>query len=152
VGHRSLPNVAACENGLAKVIVLLPEHRNRRQDGELRLPKVAGDLALAERFQGLLDTGAARNRADLARRFRLTRARVTQLMALLRLHPMLLAYVKSLPPGTPTRFVTERGLRALVVQPPNRQLVVAKRIVPGFACFIVGAARCPCRTCLGRAR
>jgi hypothetical protein len=135
-----LPNPGACENGLAEVVVPLPERRKRGQDVDLRLPKVVGDLALADRFQGLLDAGEARNRADLARRFRLTRARVTQLMSLLRLHPMILAYVKSLPPGTPTRLVTERGLRALVVQPPNRQVVVANRIVPGFAGFVTGVA------------
>jgi hypothetical protein len=72
-----LPNAAACENGLAEIVVLLPERRKRSQDVDLRLPKVGvGDLAVAERFQGLLDGGEARNRADLACRFRLTRARV----------------------------------------------------------------------------
>lgn len=105
----------------------------------MRLPKVVVDLALAERFQRFLDAGEARNRADLARRFRLTRARVTQLMALLGLHPTLLAYVRSLPPGTPTRLVTERGLRLLGRQPLGRQPSVAKRAVPGFAGFVMGA-------------
>jgi hypothetical protein len=63
-----LPNVTACENGLAEVVLLLPERRKRSQDVDLRLPKVVGDLALAERLQGLLDAGEARNREDVAAR------------------------------------------------------------------------------------
>lgn len=106
----------------------------------MRLPKVVADLALAERFQGLLDAGEARNRADLARRFRLTRARVTQLMDLLRLHPMVLAYVRSLALGTPTRSVTERGLRAVVRLPGRQQVQAAKRMVRGFREFVEAEA------------
>jgi hypothetical protein len=36
------PQCHACENGLGKVIALLPERRKRQQDRELRLPKVDG--------------------------------------------------------------------------------------------------------------
>jgi hypothetical protein len=135
VGQK-LPNAAACENGLAEVVVLLPERRKRRPDEDLRLPKVVGDLALAERFQGLLDAGEARNRADLACRFRLTRARVTQLMDLLRLHPTILAYVRSLPAGSPTRMVTERGLRAVVRLPRGQQVETASRFIRDFERFV----------------
>ena len=106
-----------------------------------RLPKVVGDLALAEPFQALLDAVDARNRADLARRFQLTRARVTQLMDLLRLHPTILAYVKSLPPGTPTRLVTERALRPIVRTPISKQVAAAERMVSVFQTFISGHAR-----------
>jgi hypothetical protein len=114
----------------------LPESRKPYKARELRSPKVAADLALAETFQGLLDAGEVRNRADLARHFGLTRARVTQLVNLLRLHPDILAYVRSLPRGTPTKLVTERGLRALVQVPRKRQVSDAKLLVPGFADFI----------------
>ncbi len=107
----------------------------------MRPPKVVADLALAERFQGLLDAEEARNRADLARRFRLTRARVTQLMDLLRLHPTIRAYVKSLPPGTPTRLVTERGLRPVVRTPIWKQVATAQRMVAGFQTFMEGCVR-----------
>jgi hypothetical protein len=132
---KKLPNVTACENGLARVIARLPERRKRRQDGELRVPKVVADLAMAEEFQRLLDAGEARNRADLARRFRLTRARVTQLMNLLKLDPLILAYVKSLPPGTPTKEVTERGLRTLVRLAVSKQVPSAKNMLRGFLVF-----------------
>ena len=53
-----LPNGAACENGLAKVIVLFPEPRKRRCDGDVRLPEVVADLALAPLLlAGLLRCG-----------------------------------------------------------------------------------------------
>jgi hypothetical protein len=65
----------------------------------------------------------------------LTRARVTQLLALLRLHPDILAYVKSLPAGTPTKLVTERRLRVLARAPAERQVERARRAVAGFAGF-----------------
>ena len=115
---------------------MLPERAKRLKDGDLRLPKVITDLATAERFQGLLDAGEARNRADLARRFRLTRARVTQLMKLLDLHPTIMAYVKSLPPGTPTRKITERGLRAIVGLPSRQQVSAGRRLLWGFTDFV----------------
>ena len=135
-----LPNASECENGLAKVIVLFPEHRKLVKDAPLRVPRVVIHVARAEEFQRLLDAGEVRSRADLARRFRLTRARVTQLMKLLNLHPVILAYVKSLPPGTPTKMVTERSLRGLVRVPSHRQVVSAKRLVPGFAAFTMQEA------------
>ena len=74
-----------------------------------------------------------KNQADLARTFRLTRARVTQLLQLLDLHPDILAYAKGLPPGTPTKMVTERGLRPLLKLKPEQQLRKAGRVVRGFA-------------------
>lgn len=136
-----LPNASECENGLAKVIVLFPERRKRVKDADLRVPKVVTDVAMAEEFQPLLDARELRNRAGLARRFRLARARVTQLMKLLILHPVILAYVKSLPPGTPTKMVTECGLRALAWLRQDHQVAAAKRCLRGFdpAGAILGA-------------
>lgn len=52
-----------------------------------RIPRVARVLALAHHWQGLLRSGAVRNQADLARLVGVTRARVTQVMALLNLAP-----------------------------------------------------------------
>jgi hypothetical protein len=135
-----LPNVTACENGLAKVVVLFPERRKPREDTLLRVPKVVVDLGMAEQFQALLDAGEARNRTDLGRRFRLTRARVTQLMNLLNLHPMLASYVRSLPPGTPPKWVTERSLRRIVRLPLEKQLAAAKKVVRGFASSVARVA------------
>ena len=70
--------------------------------------------------------------------FCLTRARVTQLFQLLDLEPSIRAYAKSLPPGTPTNMVTERGLRLLLKFPPSVQLRKAKRTVQGFSEYLTG--------------
>ena len=95
-------------------------------------------LNRAEEFRRQLDSGAVRNQADLARMFCLTRARVTQLLQLLDLEPSIRAYAKSLPPGTPTNMVTERGLRLLLKFPPSVQLRKAKRTVQGFSEYLTG--------------
>lgn len=105
------------------------------QDSDFRLPRVVLDLALVEEFRSLLDSGKVRNRAGLAQRYGLTRARVTQLMSMLKLHPEIVAYVKSLPPGTPTRMITERGLRRLAVNAPKEQFFMAMQHLPGFSAF-----------------
>ncbi len=59
----------------------------------------------------MLDTGEVRNRAELARRAGVSGMWVTNVLALLKLHPEIQAWVRGLPPGTPERFVTERALR-----------------------------------------
>jgi len=94
---------------------------------------VVGHLRLAEEFQSRLETGAATTRTALARQYRLTKPRVTQLMELLHLHPDILAYVRNLPSSTPERLVTERKLRRLVKLPLPRQVSEAVKSLPGFA-------------------
>ena len=48
-----------------------------------RIPRITRLMALAIKFQGMLDCGAVRDYADLARLGYVTRARVTQIMNLL---------------------------------------------------------------------
>ena len=52
-----------------------------------RVPRVARLLALAHKFQGMLDSGDVESMADLARLGRVSRARITQIMDLLMLAP-----------------------------------------------------------------
>ena len=52
-----------------------------------RVPRISRLMALAIRFQGLLDRGEVKDYADLARLGHVTRARVTQIMNLLNLAP-----------------------------------------------------------------
>jgi ParB-like chromosome segregation protein Spo0J len=97
-------------------------------------------LERAEEIKAQLDE-AGSNRAAVARKLHLTRPRVTQLMKLLDLHPWIREYIKSLPPGTPERMVTERGLRALVEKPLDKQVSLAAGSVKGFKEFLDGAAK-----------
>jgi len=52
-----------------------------------KLPRVARLLALAHKFQKMLDRGEVESMAELARLGRVSRARVTQIMDLLMLAP-----------------------------------------------------------------
>ncbi len=66
-------------------VIDLGEARKRLRPKELDeslVPPVTKALALADEFQRLLNSGAVNRRADLARRFKLSRARVTQLLDL----------------------------------------------------------------------
>jgi hypothetical protein len=132
-----LPEGLPCKNRFSNLP--LPTSRYpERADSPLVPPMIVLLLNRAEEFRRLLDSGAVRNQADLARMFCLTRARVTQLLQLLDLEPSIRAYAKSLPPGTPTNMVTERGLRLLLKFPPSVQLRKAKRTVPGFSEYLTG--------------
>lgn len=95
-------------------------------------------LKLAESFQYKLDAGEVATRAALARQYGLTRARITQLLDLLKLDPSILNYVRNLPAGTPERMVTERTLRRLVRLSRESQLRDAEKHVAGFAAHLVG--------------
>ena len=100
----------------------------------LEVPPIRKMLEQAEEIKRQLDE-AGSNRAAVARKLHLTRPRVTQLMKLLDLHPKIREYIKSLPPGTPERMVTERGLRALMDRPQVEQIRVALVSVKGFKPF-----------------
>jgi len=130
-----LPEGLPCKNRFSNLP--LPTSRYpERADSPLVPPMIVLLLKRAEEFRRLLDSGAVRNQADLARMFCLTRARVTQLLQLLDLEPSIRAYAKSLASGTPTNMVTERGLRLLLKFPPAAQLRKAKRTVQGFSEYL----------------
>jgi hypothetical protein len=68
-------------------------------------------MALAIRFEGLLQEKTIRDYAELASRGRVTRARITQIMKLLHLAPDLQEHLLFLPPIV---TLNERNLRAIV--------------------------------------
>jgi hypothetical protein len=63
-----------------------------------RVPRIARLMALAIRFQGLIERGEVKDYAELARLGNVTRARVTQLMNLLNLAPDIQEQILFLPP------------------------------------------------------
>lgn len=63
-----------------------------------RIPHLARLMALAVRFDGLLQSGEVRDYAELARLGHVTRARVTQIMNLLNLAPDIQDAILHLPP------------------------------------------------------
>ena len=78
-----------------------------------RPAKVAQQLALAHHLQAAIDRGAIADRADVARKLGLTRARVTQLLDLLLLAPDLQDAVLALEAVDGAEPMAERTLRAV---------------------------------------
>jgi hypothetical protein len=75
------------------------------------ISRIARLMALAIRFEGLVRTGSVRNYAELARRGRITRARMTQVTKLLNLAPDIQEQILFLPP---INGLHERNLRRVV--------------------------------------
>jgi hypothetical protein len=75
------------------------------------IPRIARLMALAIRFDGLLREKKIRDYAELARRGRVTRARITQIMKLLHLAPDVQEQLLFLPP---IKTLNERNLRGIV--------------------------------------
>jgi hypothetical protein len=74
-------------------------------------------IALAEEFRRQLDAGRV-NQADLARLHGLTRASVTQVLHVLKLHSTVLDFLRAMRPGPHARLFTERRVRPLLPLDP----------------------------------
>ena len=98
-----------------------------------RVPTVVTLLRKAEEFKRLMATSEAGNQAEIAERVKWTRARVTQVMKLLKLDEEIRAWLLSLPPGTPMKLVTERQLRPLLDLPHEEQVRRVAAMFPSFA-------------------
>jgi hypothetical protein len=83
-----------------------------------RPPRVTCLLALAHRFEALVQSGEVKDYADLARAGRVSRARVSQILKLLLLAPSIQEHILGLPPrAAGEEPITERDLRKVVQEP-----------------------------------
>ncbi|MGH9894299.1 MAG: hypothetical protein ACREA0_20415, partial [bacterium] len=94
-----------------------PRVLNRKQPKAPRTPRVVELLRKAIEWQALLESGEASNQAAIARHEGITRARVTQVMGLLRLAPEIQEHVLSLPDMVLRPAITERALRPIAQLP-----------------------------------
>jgi len=96
-----------------------------------RPPRITCLLALAHRFETLVQTGKVRDYAHLARAGRVSRARMSQILKLLTLAPSIQEYILSLPPRSAGKEgITERHLRGIVDEPRwDRQLALFEKLV-----------------------
>src|SRR5581483_2677370 len=78
-------------------------------------------IALAREWQGLLGGPECASRSDLARMLGVTRARVTQVLALLDLAPEVLDAIVALGDPLPRPIISERMLRPLLNLPAEEQ-------------------------------
>ncbi len=118
----------ALEDGAMQVEVTLPVRPRRHESGKggqpdsvsdpqsrSRIPRVTRLMALAIKFQDMVDRGEVRDYADLARLGYVTRARITQIMNLVNLAPDLQEKLLSLTPSRATStLIAERNLREIV--------------------------------------
>jgi hypothetical protein len=79
-------------------------------------------VALALEWRQAIDSGHYSSRADLARNKGISRARVTQILNLLRLAPRVIGMVMDLGDPLPAPMVTERQLRQLINRSARDQL------------------------------
>ena len=78
-------------------------------------PRIIEALNRAREWQRLINIGEVKNAAELSRRYGVTRARVSQIMRLLRLAPEILAYIDGLDGDEGGLHLTERRLRDIAV-------------------------------------
>jgi len=78
-------------------------------------------IILAQEWQKVSEMGDCRSLADLARKLGVSRARVTQVLRLLRLTPEVLQKIVALGDPLPSPVVTERVLRSIVNLPREQQ-------------------------------
>jgi hypothetical protein len=121
------PPVAAPEwgGGVHVTVTLARPARRRKADkpqetdrkpapiSSPRIPRITRLMALAIKFQGMLDCGAVRDYADLARLGYVTRARVTQIMNLLLLAPDIQEDILDLTASVEKAVPTERKIRSV---------------------------------------
>jgi hypothetical protein len=105
------PNVPGIEVEVTLDLPRRPAAEELKPNPAPRMPRVTRLMALAVRYQGMVDLGELRDYADIARLGYVSRARVTQIMNLANLAPdtqeALLFPTAILP--------TERQLRSLTV-------------------------------------
>lgn len=133
VARKWLPDDPPCKNLVSTFVLDLVRAKKRLRDGRLGPPPVVKMLEQAEEWDRLLRAGIVQRRAQLARRYRVSRARVTQLMRLLTLAPPVLAFVRQLGDDIPTFAITERALQQLVLLDRGAQLEAARQQLKGFA-------------------
>ena len=92
----------------------LREPKPKRDVGH-RVPRVAKLMALAMRFEGLIQDGVVADYAELARLGHVSRARITQIGNLLNLAPDIIEAILFLPAVEKGKDpITERDLRTIV--------------------------------------
>jgi hypothetical protein len=97
-----------------RVVSAVPPRRGKpKPPRKPRPPRVAELLRKAIEWRRQLDAGEVRNQAEIARREGLTRARVTQVLGLLRLAPEIQEHILALPETVGRPAISERALRPI---------------------------------------
>jgi hypothetical protein len=98
-----------------------PRVLNRQPPKAPRTPRVVELLRKAIEWQAMLTTGEVSGQADIARREGITRARVTQILGMLRFAPEIQQHILSLPDVVRRPAITERALRPIAQLPQGKE-------------------------------
>jgi len=117
-----------------RVVCAVPKRRRKPKPSKPlkrpKVPPVVRTLLKAREWRRQLDAGEVASQAAIARREGITRARVTQIMALLRLAPDIQESILSLPSGPNPPTISELTLRPITyLQDPQRQAVAFKEVI-----------------------
>ena len=127
-------NVGAMTRRVAadRVLSALPKPRGTpRPPKEPKTPRVVELLRKAMEWQRQLEADEVRNQAEIARLEGVTRARVTQIMALTRLEPEIREYILAMPEVVGRVDVTEHALRSIAqIDDPKQQLAEFRGLSP----------------------
>ena len=117
LGIEWLPVHAICENWVSNFILArkVPKAKTLQKKSK----SVLHPIHRAVEFQRLLDSGAVNSRAGLAKKFGISRARVTQLLNLLQLDPEYQAFLLRLRDVESVKLYSERKLRAKRIRVPR---------------------------------
>jgi hypothetical protein len=97
-----------------QVVNAVPQqNRKPRPPKEARRPKIVELLRKAIEWHALIESGEVTNQAAIARQEGITRARVTQVMGLLRLAPEIQQHILDLPAIACRPSISERALRPI---------------------------------------
>ena len=107
------------------VSAVLPRRGKPKAPKDPRTPRVVELLRKAIEWQALLESGEAANQAEIARREGITRARVTQIMGMLRLAPKIQEHILSMPDMAGRSAITERSLRPIAKMRKRREQLAA---------------------------
>jgi hypothetical protein len=132
-----LPNTPRGLNSSTTFVIDLADYKKAKRSRVLVRPRICALLETAEAFQRQLDTGVVNRRSQLADYHGLTRARVTQILNLLKLAPTLREFIRNPPLGGLAKPVTERQLRPLARLPHEKQIQACRLTMPGFLDFLL---------------
>ena len=109
-----------------------PKTARKRKPAVPRVPKIVATLKQAMAFQARLDSREVPSQADLARETGMSRARITQIMNLLKLHPRIRETILGMA-DSPNGFrLGEHHVRPLMALSDENQLSRFQALITGL--------------------
>jgi DNA repair protein RadC len=84
-------------------------------------PLYRNPIYLAKEYKQMIDNGQVKNQSDLAQKLGISRARVTQILRLLKLNSLIVQELEKLGDPLESKIITERMLRPFVNKSTKEQ-------------------------------